>query len=219
MSKGLTKELMALRCIRELEEGAYVNLGAGIPQLVGLFSAEKALILQGENGVLGYGSIIEKKEDADPDLTDAQGHPVSPGRGISCFDLCTSFIMIRGGRLDASILGAYQVSEKGDLANSARGSRFYMFGGAMDLAFGAKRIIVLMEHTTDSGEPKILKECAYPLTARRAVGTIITNLAFLTITPEGMVIEETAPGVTVEQVQEATEPELRVSPDLKEMEI
>jgi len=221
MEKGLSRELIALRVARELKDGMYVNLGFGLPTLVCNFLPEdQEVILHSQQGLLGYGGIIPDESQWDIDLINASGQPVTilPG---GCFtDLATSFGMIRGGHLDVTVLGAYQVSEKGDLANwQRRGQRVGGIGGAMELAIGSKRVIVAMEHTTNSGELKLVKKCSYPLTAQGVVDTIVTNLAFIKVTPQGLALLEVAPGVSPEEVQAVTEPRLSISPSLKEMEL
>jgi 3-oxoacid CoA-transferase subunit B len=218
-SAGLTRELIALRVARELRDGMVVNLGIGLPTQVANFIPEGiTVIFQAENGILGYGGIAE--EEIDADLINAGGQPVTLLPGACFFHSADSFAMIRGGHVDMTVLGGLQVSEKGDLANwmvpeKAVGS----IGGAMDLAVGAARVVVAMEHTTRDGGPRIVRECSYPLTAIRAVNLIVTNLAAIEVTPEGLVVREVAPGVTFEEVQEASEPRLIRPPDLREMEL
>lgn len=219
--QGLTRELIALRIARELKDGMYVNLGIGLPELVSNFiPLEADIFLHSQIGIIGYGSIITDETKADIDLVNAGGRPVEmlPGGCFFSFDM--AFGIIRGGHLDVAILGAYQVSEKGDLANWKRaGEAFAGFGGAVDLAFGAKQVFVAMEHTTPSGEPKLVKECTLPLTARAAVNKIFTNLAVVRVTPSGLVLEEVAPDVTLQEVQDCTEAKLIISSTLKEMEL
>lgn len=219
--KGLTRELIALRIAKELKDGMYINLGIGIPTLVGNFLPPEAdIVLHAENGILGYGSIVMEPSEWDIDLVNASGQPIRVSPGACFFDFATSFGMIRGRHLDAVILGAFQVSEKGDLANwQVAESKIGVLGGAMDLAVGAKRVIVAMEHTTPNGKPRIVKKCSLPLTARETVDTIVTSLAYIEVTPGGLVLKEVAPGVTLQEVHEATEPKLVISPELKEMEL
>jgi 3-oxoacid CoA-transferase subunit B len=205
-SAGLTRELIALRVARELRDGMVVNLGIGLPTLVANFLPAGAdIILHAENGILGYGSIITDESDFDQDQINAGGQPVSLNSGASFFDSATSFAMIRGGHVDVTVLGGLQVSANGDLANWALPGRGGgAIGGAMDLAAGARRVIVAMEHTTRDGEPRILRECTYPLTARACVDLIVTNLAVIEVTARGLVLREVAPGVGAEEVVAAT---------------
>ena len=215
----LARELMALRVARELQPGSAVNLGIGLPTLVGGFvEAEADILLQAENGILGYGDFSEG--DFDPDLINAGGQPVGLNPGASFFDSTASFAMIRGGHIDVAVLGGLQVSEQGDLANWSvpeRGGG--SIGGAMDLAVGARRLIVVMAHTTKTGEPRILRECRYPLTARRCVDLIVTDLAVIEVVDEQLVLRELAPGATAEAVAALTEPPLRHADDLQEMRL
>lgn len=216
---ALTRELIALRVARELQDGMAVNLGIGLPTLVaGFISDGMRIMFQAENGILGYGGVQD--EDFDPDQINAGGQPVSILPGGSFFDSVQSFAMIRGGHLDAAILGGLQVSALGDLANwlvPSRGGG--SIGGAMDLATGARRLIIAMEHCTPAGEPKIVERCTYPLTAERAVHLIVTDLAVISVKPDGLVLRELAPGVTAEAVQARTAAPLRLAPDLHEMEL
>ena len=215
---GLTRELIALRVARELREGSVVNLGIGLPTLVANFlEPRRTVFFQAENGILGYGGISDT--DFDPDLINAGGQPVSLLPGASFFDSAASFAMIRGGHVDTAVLGGLQVSERGDLANWSvpeRGGG--SIGGAMDLAVGARRLIVAMEHTTRDGSPRILRECAYPLTAAGCVDLVVTNLAVIEVRQDGLWLLETAPGVTADEVQARTEPNLRLD-DVREMAI
>jgi 3-oxoacid CoA-transferase subunit B len=219
-SAGLTRELIALRVARELRDGMVINLGIGLPTLVSNFIPEGITVLfQAENGILGYGGIAPD-DQYDQDLINAGGQPVTLLPGAAFFDSADSFGMIRGGHVYVSVLGGLQVSEKGDLANWMRPARKTgSIGGAMDLAVGAKRLIVAMEHTTKDGEPRIIKECTYPLTAVRCVDLIVTNLAAIEVTPDGLVLTEVAPGVTPEDVYAATEPRVTPAKDLREMEL
>jgi 3-oxoacid CoA-transferase subunit B len=205
-SAGLTRELIAMRVARELKDGMAVNLGIGLPTLVANFVPEDVtLILHAENGILGYGGILEDDSQFDQDLINAGGQPVTLNPGACFFDSATSFAMVRGGHLDVTVLGGLQVSEQGDLANwVVAGRRGGGIGGAMDLAAGARRVIVAMEHTTREGEPRILERCTYPLTAERCVDLIVTNLAVIEVTPAGLLLKEVAPGVSVEDVRAAT---------------
>ena len=214
------RERIVLRAARELKDGYYVNLGIGIPTLVANHIPEGVnIVLESENGMLGYGGLATDAEK-DYEIINASDQPVTKLPGMCFFDSAVSFDMIRGGHIDIVVLGAYQVSEKGDLANWGRPGRPATgMGGGMDLAAGAKKVVVTMLHTTKTGEPRIVKECTYPLTATGCVSTIITDLAFIKVTNEGLVLKEIAPGWTVPEVQELTEATLIPSPDLKEMEI
>ncbi len=220
MKSGLSRELITMRAAKELKDGYYVNLGIGLPTQVSSFIPEGVeVILHSENGLLGFGRIANE-EERDPDLINAGSQPVTLNPGAAFFHSADAFAMIRGGYIDVAVLGAYQVSEKGDLANwMVLGSEIGNIGGGMDLVSGVKEVIITMEHTTRSGEPKILKECTYPLTGRRVVNLIITNLAVIEVTPEGLLLKEVAPSVTPEEVQSVTEPELQLAADLHEMEL
>lgn len=219
--RGLTRELIALRAARELKDGMHVNLGIGLPVLTSNFIPEGIeVVLHSEQGVLGYGPEASDKPDWDYDLINASGRPMTLMPGASCFDFGTSFGMIRGGRLDMSILGAFEVSERGDLANWKRsGEMVGGVGGATELAMGAKRVIATMEHTDPEGNPRIRTRCSLPLTAPSCIDLIITNLAVIQITSKGLLLRELAPGITPDEVQSVTEPSLTLSPDLHEMEL
>lgn len=220
MKSGLSRELIALRVAKEFRDGYYVNLGIGLPTLVSNFIPEGMdVVLHAENGILGY-SRIATEEEMDSDLINAGSQPLTLKPGAAFFDSADSFAMIRGGHIDVSVLGAFQVSERGDLANWMTPERKVgSVGGSMDLVSGTKKVIVAMEHTTRSGEPRIVKECTYPLTGRGVVGMIITNLAVIEVTPEGLLLKEVAPSVTPEEVQAATEPEVKLAEELREMEL
>ena len=215
---GLTRELIALRVAREMREGSVVNLGIGLPtQDANFLEPGRTVLFQAENGILGYGGISE--EDFDPDFINAGGQPITLRAGASFFHSADSFAMIRGGHVDTAVLGGLQVSERGDLANWSvpeRGGG--SIGGAMDLAVGARRLIVAMEHTTREGAPRILVECTYPLTAARCVNLVVTNLAVIEVRDDGLWLLETAPGVSATEVQALTEARLHLD-EAREMQI
>jgi len=220
MKTRLDEQTIALRAAKEFHDGAVVNLGYGMPGLCANFIPEgRTVFFQSENGVLGYGELAPD-EEKDYELINACDQPVTRQPGMCFFDSGISFDMIRGGHIDIVVLGAYQVSEKGDLANWGRPGRPATgMGGAMDLAIGAKRVIVTMMHTTKDGEPRIVKQCTYPLTAKECVSTIFTDIAVIEVTPGGLVLKEIAPGWSAEEVQELTQPRLIVAPDLHEIEL
>jgi len=220
--QGLSRELIALRIAKELEDGTYVNLGIGIPTLVSDWIEGRDIVLQAELGMLNTGPLAQQGQ-VEQDLINASAQPVTELPGCCYFSENESFAMIRGGYMDAAVLGALQVSERGDLAgwnNPGRGlpDDIGNIGGSMDLAVGAKRVIVAMIHTTNDGEYKLVKECSYPLTAQGVVDTIVTDLAFISVTPQGLVLRELAPGITAEDVQAVTEPKLILAKDLHEMD-
>jgi 3-oxoacid CoA-transferase subunit B len=217
----LTREQIAERAALELPDGAYVNLGWGIPNLIAPYvPADITIYFHSENGILGMGPRAKPGAE-DPDLVDAMKVPVTLIAGASYFSQVDAHVMTRGGHLDICILGGMQVSEKGDLANwrvpGAKGAG--NIGGAMDISVGAQRLIVAMEHNAKDGSPKIVTRCTYPLTAIECVNTIITDLAVIDVQPEGLVLREVAPGFTPEDVQKFTEPRLHFSGKVPEMSI
>ena len=216
----LDRQTMALRVAKEFQDGDVVNLGIGIPVLAANYiPAGREVLFHSENGILGFGEITAPGE-GDPDLVNAGGQTVSPQPGMCCFGHAESFTMIRGGHVNVSVMGGYQVSEKGDLANWLVPERkIGTIGGAMDLATGVKRLIVTMNHVTKNGEPRVVKQCSYPITALNCVKLLVTDIAVIEVTEKGMVLKEMAPGWTPEEVQRLTEPTLIVDPDCHEIEL
>jgi 3-oxoacid CoA-transferase subunit B len=216
----LDRQIMALRVAKEFQDGNVVNLGIGIPTLASNFiPAGREIIFHSENGVLGYGEITLPGE-GDLDLVNASGQTVKPAPGMCFVSHEESFTVVRGGFLDISVMGAYQVSEKGDLANYMIPERQVgTIGGAMDLAFGAKKLIIVMNHVTKDGNYRIVKKCAYPITAPACVDLIVTDIAIIEVTKRGLVLKEVAPGWTPEEVQFLTEPKFIVDPKCHDIEL
>ena len=214
----LDRETIAMRVAKELRDGDVVNLGIGIPSLCSQFVPEgRDVLYHSESGVLNFGPMAAEGEE-DVDLTNASGHFLAWHPGMSFFHSADAFAMIRGGHIDVTVLGALQVSAKGDLANWMLPERGVgNVGGAMDLAAGAKRVIVAMEHTDRAGNPKVVQECTYPLTGKACVHLIVTDIAVMEVTPAGLLLRETAPGWSPEEVQAQTDAALIVSPALTEI--
>ena len=218
MKQAWTREEMAQKVAAKLKNGMCVNLGFGMPMMVPGFLPEDAtLMIQSENGLLGYGPRpAEGDSNYDTDIGDAGGVPVSAMPGMSVCDHATSFAMIRGGHIDITVLGAMQVSEKGDLANwKLPTKKVGSIGGAMDLAVGAKTVIVMMGHALKDGTAKIVNKCDYPLTGLKCVDVIVTDIAVIEVTEDGLVVTEMAPGYTLGDIQAVTEPKLKAAPGLK----
>ncbi len=216
----LSRDLIAMRVAKELGDGKYVNLGTGIPTLVSQFTPEGCnIVYHSESGVLNYGPLAKEGEE-DINLINASGQFLAPVPGMAFFTSEDAFAMVRGGHIDITVLGAFQVSEYGDLANwiiPERGTG--NIGGAMDLVAGAQRIIVAMEHTNSQNQPKVVLECTLPVTGSRCVSLIVTDVAVLEVTPSGLILKEIAPEWTPQEVQSITEPRLIIPGDLAEIKI
>jgi len=220
--EGLPREIIALRVSKEIRDNSYVNLGIGIPTLVSNWLEGRDVILQAEIGMLKTGSLADA-DAVDQDLINASCQPVTEVTGTVYFDICESFAMIRGGHVDVTVMGAFQVNESGDFAswfNPGRGLKGVgNIGGSMDLAVGAKKLFIAMEHTTNDGTPKIVRDLTYPATAKNKVNKIFTDLAVIDVTPQGLLLREIYPGLSAQDIQSVTEPMLRVAPDLREIEL
>jgi 3-oxoacid CoA-transferase B subunit len=217
----LTRDQMARRAAAELADGWLVNIGIGMPTLVlPHVPADRDVIFHSENGIVGLGPAPADPADYDPDLMTAGKKPASLIPGAAIVHHADSFAIVRGGRLDAAVLGAFQVAENGDLANwKLLGAKGGSVGGAMDIAVGAKQVLVMMTHVTKDGEPKVVTALSYPVTARNSVTKIFTDMAVIAITADGLVLDELAPGITADEVQAATEPNLRLNDSLKEITV
>ena len=220
MKMRLDEQTIALRVAREFANGMIINLGYGMPGLcANLIPEGRTIYFHAENGVLGYGAL-GSDEEKDYELINASDQPVTRMPGMCFFDSAASFDMIRGGHVDLVVLGAYQVSQTGDLANWGRPGRPATgMGGGMDLAAGCKQLIVMMLHTTKDGAARIVNQCSFPLTAPKCVNKIFTDVAVINVTERGLVLKEVAPGWTAEEVQALTEAPLTVADDLKEIEL
>ena len=217
----LDEQTMAMRAAKEFQDGMVVNLGVGIPTLCSNFiPAGREVIFHSENGIIGFGPIVTDPNEADENLINAGVQPVRPRPGMAIVDHAESFVIIRGGHIDLTVLGALQVSERGDLANyTLPGKQVGSFGGGQDLAFCAQNVMAVMTHTTREGQQKIVKELTSPITAPACVDLIVTDIAVIEVAPEGLVLREVIPGWTADEVQALTEPQLIISPDLKEVEL
>lgn len=218
MKEKLNRETIAMRIAKEIPNNSYVNLGIGIPTLVSQFtSSEQNIIFHSENGVLNYGSLAEVGEE-DPDLINAGGQFLKPTIGMSFFNSADAFAMIRGGHIDISVLGALQISVKGDLANWMIPERgIGNIGGAMDLATGAKKLIVAMEHTDRNNNPKIVTKCSYPLTVPECVDLIVTDLCVISVESQRLIVKEIAPGWNKDEIQNLTEAKLLFDNNITEI--
>lgn len=217
--EGLPREMIALRISQEINDGDYVNLGIGIPTLISNWIEGKDIVLQSEIGMLKTGPLAFG-DDIDQDLINASCQPVVGLPGTAYFDIVESFGMIRGGYMDKVVMGALQVNARGDYAgwaNPSRGLTIGNIGGSMDLCAGARQLFLAMEHTTRDGQYKIVNELTYPATAKAVVNKVFTDLAVIDVTPEGLVLREFAPGLTPEDIQKVTEPELIIADDIKEI--
>lgn len=220
--EGLPREIIALRVSKEIKDGSYVNLGIGIPTLVGDWIEDRDIILQSEIGMVKSGPLADGDE-IDQDLVNAGSQAITELPGASYFDIGESFAMIRGGHIDVTVMGAFQVSAKGDFASWNNPNRNLgtvgNIGGSMDLAFGAKQLIIAMEHTTANGTLKILDELTYPATGKGKVNLIFTDLAVIEVTTDGLVLREYFPGLTPDDIQSVTGPTLIIPPDIQEIEL
>lgn len=220
--EGLPREIIALRVSKEIPDGSYVNLGIGIPTLIGDWIEDRDIILQSEIGMTKSGPLAFD-EDIDQDLVNAGSQPITELPGSAFFNIAESFAMIRGGHIDVTVMGAFQVSESGDFASwnnpGRRLGAIGNIGGSMDLAFGAKQLYIAMEHTTVNGKLKILKELNYPATGLGKVNLIFTDLAVIQVTENGLVLKEHFPGLTPDDIQSVTEPKLIIPPDICEIEL
>ena len=214
----LDGQTMALRVVSELQDGMIVNLGVGLPALCSNFvPPDKEILFQSENGVVGFGPVVEDPDLADINLINASGQPIRSKPGMALFDQAESFCMIRGGHVDIAVLGALEVSERGDLANyHMPGKPLGSLGGGQDLAFCARRVIALMNHTWQN-RSRIVRRCTLPITAPACVDLIVTDIAVIAVVEQGLLLKEVAPGWTPEEVQQETEAPLIISPDLKEI--
>ena len=219
MKNRLDKKAIAARVAREFENGMLINLGYGMPTLCANYIPEdKKVYFMGENGVLGFGAL-DKDEIPDYELINASDQPVARAPGMCFFDSAMSFDMVRGGHVNIAVLGAYQISGKGDLANWGRPGRPATgMGGGMDLAVGSSKLYIMMQHTTKDGAQRIVDECSFPLTAKSCVDRIFTDIAVIDVTGEGLLLKEVAPEWTANEVQELTEVPLIIADDLKEMQ-
>ena len=220
MKSRLDKKAIASRVAREFDDGMLINLGYGMPALCAAYiPADKKVYFMGENGVLGY-EALEKDAEPDYELINASDQPVARAPGMCFFDSGMSFDLVRGGHIDVAVLGAYQVSKAGDLANWGRPGRPAAgMGGGMDLAVGCSKLYVMMQHTTKDGKHRIVKQCGFPLTAKNCVDRIFTDIAVIDVVPDGLVLKEVAPEWRAEEVQELTDVPLIIADDLKTIEV